>query len=119
MEQRAIKALLEQVAAGQVDVDDALLRLKMEPFEELGFAKLDSHRGLRQGVAEVIYGAGKTPEQIARIVDAMRSGGQDTILITRMSAEAAAAIDPAHPFTYYEMGPVSYTHLTLPTKRIV
>ena len=104
MEQRAIKALLEQVAAGQVDVDDALLRLKMEPFEELGFAKLDSHRGLRQGVAEVIYGAGKTPEQIARIVDAMRSGGQDTILITRMSVEAAAAIDPAHPFTYYEMG---------------
>ena len=74
MEQRAIKALLEQVAAGQVDVNDALLKLKMEPFEELGFAKLDSHRGLRQGVAEVIYGAGKTPEQIARIVDAMRSG---------------------------------------------
>lgn len=104
MEQRAIKALLEQVAAGQVDVNDALLKLKMEPFEELGFAKLDSHRGLRQGVAEVIYGAGKTPEQIARIVDAMRSGGQDTILITRMSAKAAAAIDPAHPFTYYEMG---------------
>ena len=63
MEQRAIKALLEQVAAGQVDVNDALLKLKMEPFEELGFAKLDSHRGLRQGVAEVIYGAGKTPEQ--------------------------------------------------------
>ena len=54
MEQRAIKALLEQVAAGQVDVNDALLKLKMEPFEELGFAKLDSHRGLRQGVAEVI-----------------------------------------------------------------
>ena len=52
MEQRAIKALLEQVAAGQVDVNDALLKLKMEPFEELGFAKLDSHRGLRQGVAE-------------------------------------------------------------------
>ena len=104
MEQRAIKALLEQVAAGQVDVNDALLKLKMEPFEELCFAKLDSHRGLRQGVAEVIYGAGKTPEQIARIVDAMRSGGQDTILITRMSDEAAAAIDPAHPFTYYEMG---------------
>ena len=104
MEQRAIKALLEQVAAGQMEVDDALLKLKLEPFQELGFAKLDSHRGLRQGVAEVIYGAGKTPEQIAQIVDAMRAGGQDTILITRMSAEAAAAIDPAHPFTYYEMG---------------
>ena len=105
MEQRAIKALLEQVAAGQVDVNDALLKLKMEPFEELGFAKLDSHRGLRQGVAEVIYGAGKTPEQIARIVDAMRSGGQDTILITRMSDEAAAAIDPAHPLHLLRDGP--------------
>ena len=50
------------------------------------------------------FARSKTPEQIARIVDAMRSGGQDTILITRMSDEAAAAIDPAHPFTYYEMG---------------
>ena len=107
MEQRAIKALLEQVAAGQMEVDDALLKLKLEPFQELGFAKLDSHRGLRQGVAEVIYGAGKTPEQIAQIVDAMRAGGQDTILITRMSAEAAAAIDPAHPFTYHEMGRIA------------
>ena len=100
MEQRAIKALLEQVAAGQVNVDDALLQLKLEPFQELGYAKLDSHRGLRQGVAEVIYGAGKTPEQIAGIVDAMRAGGQETILITRMSAEAAEQINPAHPFTY-------------------
>ena len=96
MEQRAIKALLEQVAAGQMDVDDALLQLKLEPFQELGYAKLDSHRGLRQGVAEVIYGAGKTPEQIAGIVDAMRAGGQETILITRMSAEAAAAKMNAH-----------------------
>ena len=104
MEQRAIKALLEQVAAGQVNVDDALLQLKLEPFQELGYAKLDSHRGLRQGVAEVIYGAGKTPEQIAGIVDAMRAGGQETILITRMSAEAAEQINPAHPFTYHEMG---------------
>ena len=104
MEQRAIKALLEQVAAGQVNVDDALLQLKLEPFQELGYAKLDSHRGLRQGVAEVIYGAGKTPEQIAGIVDAMRAGGQETILITRMSAEAAEKINPAHPFTYHEMG---------------
>ena len=85
-------------------MDDALLKLKLEPFQELGYAKLDSHRGLRQGVAEVIYGAGKTPEQIAGIVDAMRAGGQETILITRMSAEAAEKINPAHPFTYHEMG---------------
>ena len=49
MEQRAIKALLEQVAAGQMEVDDALLKLKLEPFQELGFAKLDSHRGSARG----------------------------------------------------------------------
>ena len=104
MEQRAIRALLEQVASGSVPVDEALLKLKMEPFEELGYAKLDHHRGLRQGTAEVIYGAGKTPEQIAGIVDAMRTSGQETILITRMSQQAAAAISPAHPFVYHEMG---------------
>lgn len=104
MEQRAIRALLEQVASGSVPVDEALLKLKMEPFEELGYAKLDHHRGLRQGTAEVIYGAGKTPEQIAGIVDAMRAGGQETILITRMSQQAADAISPAHPFVYHEMG---------------
>ena len=46
-------------------VDDALLQLKEAPFEDLGFAKIDHHRALRQGAAEVIYGAGKTPEQIA------------------------------------------------------
>mgnify|MGYP000358630973 CR=1 FL=1 len=99
-----IKQILEAVQRGEMDVDDALLRIKTEPFEDIGYAKVDLHRKVRQGAAEVIYGAGKTPEQIARIVDAMRSGGQDTILITRMSDEAAAAIDPAHPFTYYEMG---------------
>ncbi|MEQ2455271.1 nickel pincer cofactor biosynthesis protein LarB [Flavonifractor hominis] len=104
MEQRAIRALLEQVANGSVPVDEALLKLKMEPFEELGYAKLDHHRGLRQGTAEVIYGAGKTPEQIAGIVDAMRAGGQETILITRMSRQSADAISPSHPFVYHEMG---------------
>ena len=89
MEQRAIKALLEQVAAGQVNVNDALLKLKMEPFEELGFAKLDSHRGLRQGVAEVIYGAGKTAEQIDGILTAMESRDATDIIVTRMNQQSA------------------------------
>jgi NCAIR mutase (PurE)-related protein len=59
MDQQSIKDLLEQVAAGHVPVDEALLKLKAAPFEDLGFAKLDHHRALRQGAAEVIYGAGK------------------------------------------------------------
>ena len=104
MEQRAIKALLEQVAAGQVDVNDALLKLKMEPFEELGFAKLDSHRGLRQGVAEVIYGAGKTAEQMIGILGVMLKNGVKTILITRLSPESAAKIQEVYPALDYRAG---------------
>ena len=106
MEQREIRALLEQVKSGGVSVDDAVLKLKMAPFTELGFAKPDLHRGLRQGTAEVIYGAGKTPEQIRDIALALRAGGQERVLITRMSREAAALCAPCLPFTYYEMGKI-------------
>ena len=90
MNEKALAALLRQVQQGEISPQDAALQLKMAPFEDLGFAKIDRHRGLRQGAAEVIYGAGKTPEQIARIAAALRDGGQETVLITRMSQEAAA-----------------------------
>ena len=66
--------------------------LKMAPFEDLGYAKIDHHRAIRQGAAEVIYGAGKTPEQIVGIARVMRERGQRRILITRMSTEAAAVL---------------------------
>ena len=84
-----IRKLLESVQAGQTSVDDALLQIKMSPFEDIGYAKVDLHRKIRQGTAEVIYGAGKTPEQIAGIAAAMKKNGQERILITRMSPEAA------------------------------
>ena len=85
-----ILGLLRQVEAGTLSAEEAMLHLKMEPFEEVGnFAKLDHHRALRQGAAEVIYGAGKTPEQIQQIANAMQDSGQSTILITRMAQEAA------------------------------
>lgn len=84
-----VRKLLENVAAGKVSVDQAVLELKKEPFEDLGFAKLDHHRALRQGVAEVIYGAGKTPEQIVKIVEHFIESGQKNVLITRMGEEAA------------------------------
>ena len=76
MEQLEIRQLLQAVASGERSVDDALLQLKEAPFEDLGFAKLDHHRALRQGAAEVIYGAGKTPEQILKITQAMLAHGQ-------------------------------------------
>ena len=84
-----MKKLLESVREGQTSVDDALLQLKMSPFEDIGYAKVDLHRKVRQGAAEVIYGAGKTPEQILGIVETMRRNGQTRILVTRMSEEAA------------------------------
>lgn len=97
-----IRKLLEGVSDGSVSIDDALLKLKTKPFEDIGYAKVDMHRKLRQGVAEVIYGAGKTPEQITGIADTMLKNGQNTILITRLSKEAAALVEKAHPMTYHE-----------------
>ena len=101
MDQKAIRALLAGVKNGDVSVDEAVLKLKMEPFEDLGFAKPDLHRGLRQGAAEVIYGAGKTPAQIRDIAAAMRDKGQERVLITRMSREAAELVSAALPLTYH------------------
>lgn len=63
--------LLRQVAAGDTTPEQALTELKREPFEDLGYAKVDFHRSVRQGAAEVIYGAGKTAEQITGIARAM------------------------------------------------
>ena len=96
-----IKRILESVRAGELPVEDALLKLKAAPFEDIGYAKVDLHRKIRQGAAEVIYGAGKTPEQIAGIVAAMRKNGQESILITRMTPEAAAFVGAAHPLDYH------------------
>lgn len=84
-----IKELLKKVAEGTVSVDEAVLELKKAPFEDLGFAKPDYHRTVRQGVAEVIYGAGKTSDQIEKITRSLMEHGQKTVLITRMSKEAA------------------------------
>ena len=96
-----VKQILEAVQRGEMNVDDALLRIKTEPFEDIGYAKVDMHRKVRQGAAEVIYGAGKTPEQIIGIAETMKRGGQNTILITRLSAEAAEIVQKAHDLHYH------------------
>ena len=82
-----ILQLLRSVANGTTDPEQALLQLKEAPFEDLDYAKIDLHRSVRQGAAEVIYGAGKTPEQIAGIVQAMGKRKCRNILITRVSQE--------------------------------
>ena len=97
-----IRQLLEAVKSGETSVDDALLEIKKAPFEDIGYAKVDLHRKIRQGAAEVIYGAGKTPEQIAGIIEAMLKNGQERILITRMSLEAAEYVAQFHPLDYHK-----------------
>jgi NCAIR mutase (PurE)-related protein len=94
MNERDIKRLLEQVAAGKLPAEKAVERLKHLPFEDLGFAKIDHHRALRQGYAEVIFGRGKTPEQVAQIVRGMLrpKGATHNILVTRADRKIYAAV---------------------------
>ncbi len=96
-----IKKILEQFKNNEISLEEALLELKKEPFADIGYAKVDLHRKIRQGAAEVIYGEGKTPEQIIGICDAMLKNGQKTILITRLSKESADIISKQHEMTYH------------------
>lgn len=102
MDEKKTLEILKDIEKGKVSAEDALLELRMEPFEDLGFAKADSHRGMRQGTGEVIFGAGKTPAQIRAIAESLYGGGQEQVLITRMSREAADAIGDDMPFEYFE-----------------
>lgn len=101
------KEILEAVQNGTMSVEDALLKIKTEPFEDIGYAKVDLHRKVRQGAAEVIYGAGKTPEQMIGIIASMKAHGQNTILITRLTEEAAEEINKAHSLTYHKLAKVA------------
>ena len=96
-----ILALLRGVAAGETAPEEALLKLKEAPFEDLGYAKVDFHRAVRQGAAEVIYGAGKTPEQIAGIAAKLGERGCQNILVTRIGPEAAEKVSKTVPLDYH------------------
>ena len=98
--EKDVLALLRRVEAGDMKPEDALLQLKLEPFEDIGFAKVDMHRGLRQGVPEVIYGASKTPEQIVGILEAMQKHGCKNVLVTRIPQETADVIAASFPVEY-------------------
>lgn len=89
------KAILEALKAGSLSVEEALLRLRAAPFEDIGFAKVDLHRKVRQGAGEVVYGAGKTHGQVAAIIAALQKGGEERILVTRLSQEKAEGLRAA------------------------
>lgn len=98
-----IKQLLQELKDGHISVDEAMLELKKEPFKDIDFAKVDMHRKIRQGASEVIYGEGKTAEQILNISQTMLDNGQKCILITRLSAEKAEAIAKKLDIKYNEI----------------
>lgn len=93
---RILKKLIEDVKAGRVATDDAVERLKTLPFEELDFATVDTHRSLRQGFPEVIFGEGKTITQIRAIVGAMLKR-KENVLITRLDEKKGRALKKAFP----------------------
>ncbi|MBO4905059.1 MAG: nickel pincer cofactor biosynthesis protein LarB [Lachnospiraceae bacterium] len=101
------REILEKVRDKKISVEEAVLRLKEAPFEDIGFAKVDMHRRLRQGAAEVIYGAGKTPSQIRGIVETMRKNGQERVLITRLSEDTYDQLKDIGGITYHEQAHVA------------
>lgn len=101
MDKTEMMRLLHAVADGSVSPEDAALKLKTQPFEEIGsYAKVDFHRGIRQGVPEIIYGAGKADEHILGIARKMHERGQSPILITRLTQEAADLVAAELPLRY-------------------
>lgn len=100
MNKEELKNILEQLEAGSISSDEAFKKIKTCPYTDLGFAKIDNERKLRQGSAEVIYGAGKTDEQILQIVKAMFACGEKSVLITRMNESAANLAKREIPLFY-------------------
>lgn len=92
-----LRALLDEVRSGTTTPEDALVRLSALPFHDLGFAHVDLHRELRQGAPEAVLAEGKTPEQVARIVQALVEGGAGSVLVTRADEEARAAVREIAP----------------------
>ena len=96
MRRERVRDLLTRVAEGSLPIDGALDALAADPVESLGFATIDHHRALRQGFPEVVYGGGKTTEQVVIIATRIAERG-DGVLVTRLDAEAIAPLREALP----------------------
>ncbi|MGN1123412.1 MAG: 1-(5-phosphoribosyl)-5-amino-4-imidazole-carboxylate carboxylase, partial [Eubacterium sp.] len=107
MNKDELKKILEGVASGELSCEDAIVKIKCEPYEDLGFAKIDTHRSIRQGAAEVIYSAGKTKEQILKICQKMLLDGEKSVLITRLSKEGAEYLNDNLPLFYDEISKIA------------
>lgn len=103
MDKKNLLEALNAVRDGQLSPEAMLEKLNQAPYEDIGFAKIDHHRQMRNGNCEVIYGAGKTADQIAAICERMIAAGSENILITRLDGEKAAAVEKKVPLFYDEI----------------
>ncbi len=97
MDEAAVRRLLDDVRAGVLSADDAVAELRRLPFADLGFARVDHHRALRQGRAEAVYGPGKAPAHCAAIVTELLAGGDSAVVLTRADADQIDAAVAANP----------------------
>ncbi len=115
MDVRKIEDLLNAVKSGKTPVEKALQQLKTLPFEDLGFTRIDHHRSLRKGFPEVIWGEGKTSNQILSILKQLKAKGQN-VLITRLEEGKAKVIQNSFPKSRYYAGSKVLIYLTKPVK---
>ena len=101
MDPKALESLLDGVARGETGVADALARLRDLPFKDLGYANVDHHRALRVGIPEVVFGLGKSYEQIEGIVAEIERAGQNA-LVTRLSDELGTRLRLRFPALLYD-----------------
>lgn len=115
MNKQELHELLQGVSSGTVSLDEAEKALRQAPYEDLGFAKVDHARGIRQGVGEVIYGAGKQAEQIVAISRSLLQAGQKSVLITRIdetkAQQIASSISQFRYFPVASLGMIGAEHV--------
>ncbi|MDA8046999.1 MAG: nickel pincer cofactor biosynthesis protein LarB [Actinomycetota bacterium] len=97
MDEAAVRKLLDQLTAGELVADDVVRRLRTLPYTDLGYATIDSHRELRQGVPEAVYGPGKSASHCVGIVGELLSSSSGPVLLSRASEEQINAVTTAHP----------------------
>ena len=100
MNKKEIIDILNDIKDMKISPEEALVKIKLQPFEDLGYAKIDTQRGVRQGIEEVIFGRNKTKEQIFGIVEHMVSAGRENILITKLSREIAKSLSEKYELFY-------------------
>ncbi|MFA6823530.1 MAG: nickel pincer cofactor biosynthesis protein LarB [Geobacter sp.] len=115
MQESQIRAILEQIASSSMSSDEGLERLRHLPYEDIGIAQVDHHRGLRQGQPEVVFGQGKTVGQISTIMQAMAERGSN-LLVTRLESEKAHELLRTFPAAQYHCEARCLTVETAPSK---